>query len=249
MRLTILGCAGSFPGPEAACSAYLVEAAGFRLLVDFGTGSLTALQRFSGLHTVDAVLLSHLHADHCFDAASYVVARRYAPGGKLPPIPLYAPTGAPERLAAAYGSPEEGSLEDVYTFYTLQPGTFPIGPMRVTVDRVNHPIETYGMRIEHEDRALAYSADTAPCDALARLAKDADVFLCEASYLDGMDNPPDLHLTGGEAGELATKAGVGMLLLTHLVTPWGSEAATYDAAASAYEGPVEIVRPGCRYLI
>ena len=137
----------------------------------------------------------------------------------------------------------------MYTFYTLQPGTFPIGPMRVTVDRVNHPIETYGMRIEHEDRALAYSADTAPCDALARLAKDADVFLCEASYLDGMDNPPDLHLTGGEAGELATKAGVGMLLLTHLVTPWGSEAATYDAAASAYEGPVEIVRPGCRYLI
>jgi ribonuclease BN (tRNA processing enzyme) len=249
MRLTILGCAGSFPGPEAACSAYLVEADGFRLLVDFGTGSLTALQRFSGLHTVDAVLLSHLHADHCFDACSYVVARRYAPGGKLPPIPLYGPSGAPERLAAAYGSPEEGSLEDVYTFYTLQPGTFPIGPMRVTVDRVNHPIETYGMRIEHEDRSLAYSADTAPCDALGRLAKDADVFLCEASYLDGMDNPPDLHLTGGEAGELASKAGVGKLLLTHLVTPWGSEAATYEAAASAFDGPVEIVRPGCRYLI
>lgn len=249
MKLTILGCAGSFPGPEAACSAYLVEAEGFRLLVDFGTGSLTALQRFSGLHTVDAVVLSHLHADHCFDACSYVVARRYAPGGKLPPIPLYAPTGAAERLAAAYGSPEEGALDDVYTFYTLQPGTFPIGPFRVTVDRVNHPIETYGMRIEHEDRALAYSADTAPCDALTRLAKDADVFLCEASYLDGMDNPPDLHLTGGEAGELASKAGVGMLLLTHLVTPWGSEAATYDAATSAFNGRVEIVRPGCRYLI
>ena len=80
------------------------------------------------------------------------------------------------------------------------------------------------MRIEHGGRVLAYSADTAPCDALIRLAQDADLFLCEASYLDGEDNPPDLHLTGREAGEAATKAGVGRLVLTHLVTAWGSEA-------------------------
>jgi ribonuclease BN (tRNA processing enzyme) len=73
------------------------------------------------------------------------------------------------------------------------------------------------------------------------------MFLCEASYLDGMQNPPDLHLTGREAGEAATKAGVGRLLLTHLVPAWGSEALTYDAAVSAYAGPVEIVRPGARY--
>ena len=88
MRLTVLGCAGSFPGPESACSAYLVEADGFRLLIDFGTGSMSALQRFSGLYGVDAVLLSHLHADHIFDACQYVVVRRWAPGGALPPIPV-----------------------------------------------------------------------------------------------------------------------------------------------------------------
>ena len=96
---------------------------------------------------------------------------------------------------------------------------------------------------------LAYSADSAPCEALIRLAQGADAFLCEASYLDGEDNPPDLHLTGREAGEHATKAGVGRLLLTHLVTAWGSEAQTYEAAASAYTGPIEIVRPGARYEI
>ena len=84
---------------------------------------------------------------------------------------------------------------------------------------------------------------------MIRLAQGADAFLCEASYLDGDDNPPDLHLTGREAGEHATKAAVGRLLLTHLVCAWGSEAKTYEAAASAFAGPIEIVRPGARYEI
>lgn len=248
MRLTVLGCAGSFPGPDAACSCYLVDAEGFRLLVDFGAGSLSAVQRFAGLHAIDAVLVTHLHADHYFDACLYVVARRYAPEGPLPAIPLYGPTGVENRLAAAYGE-TGGSLEDVYTFHTLHAGTFELGPFTIMAERVNHPVETYGLRIEHGGRTLAYSSDTAPCEALTRLAHSADVFLCEASYLDDMDNPPDLHMTGREAGEHATKAGVGRLLLTHLVSAWGSEFMTQDAAASAYAGPIEIVRPGTRYLI
>src|SRR3712207_5590739 len=100
MRLTVLGCAGSFPGPEWACSAYLVEADGFRLLLDFGSGALTALQRYVGLHCVDAILLTHLHGDHMLDSCSYVVVRRYAPEAPLPPVPVYAPAGATERIAS-----------------------------------------------------------------------------------------------------------------------------------------------------
>ena len=248
MRLTVLGCAGSFPGPESACSAYLVEAEGFRLLLDFGSGALSALQRYANLRAVDAILLSHLHCDHMLDACHYVVVRRYAPDGPLPPVPMYAPSGAPDRLAAAYSADAE-PLDDVYTFYGLQPGTFPIGPFTVTVDRVNHPVETYGVRLEVGGRVLAYSADSAPCEALLRLAQGADTFLCEASYLDGEPNPPDLHLTGGEAGEIATKAGVGRLLLTHLVPAWGSEALTFEAASGAYNGPIEVVRAGSTYDI
>ncbi|GAB1645277.1 MBL fold metallo-hydrolase [Krasilnikovia sp. MM14-A1259] len=246
MRLTVLGCAGSFPGPESACSAYLVEADGFRLLIDFGSGSLSALQRYAAVDAIDAIMLTHLHCDHMLDACTYVVVRRYTPGGPLPPLPVYAPMGAAERIAAAYSSEAE-PVDDVYTFYGLQPGTFPIGPFTVTVDRVNHPIETYGVRVEHQGRVLAYSSDTAPCDALLRLAQGADLFLCEASYLDGVDNPPDLHLTGGEAGEAATKADVGRLLLTHLVPAWCSEASTVEAASATFAGPVDVVRPGSRY--
>src|SRR6202000_164690 len=108
MRLTGLGCAGSFPGPESACSAYLIEADGFRLMLDFGTGSLSALQRYASLASVDAVLLSHLHCDHMLDACSYVVVRRYAPDGPYPRLPLYGPTGVQDRMIAAYGGPSEG---------------------------------------------------------------------------------------------------------------------------------------------
>ncbi|MEV4754618.1 MBL fold metallo-hydrolase [Micromonospora sp. NPDC049559] len=248
MRLTVLGCAGSFPGPESACSAYLVEADGFRLLIDFGSGAISALQRYATLNSVDAMLLTHLHCDHMLDAVTYVVVRRYAPDGPYPPLPVYAPVGAPERIARAY-SQDEASVEDVYTFYGLQPGSFPLGPFTVTVDRVNHPVETYGVRLEWNGRVLCYSSDTAPCEALLRLAHGADLFLCEAAYLDGVDNPPDLHLTGREAGEIATKAEVGRLLLTHLVAAWGNEADTFEAASGAFAGPVEVVRPGSRYTV
>ena len=246
MRLTVLGCAGSFPGPDSPCSAYLLEAEDFRLLVDFGAGSLSALQRYATLTSIDAIVLSHLHADHILDACNYVVVRRYAPEGAYPALPLYGPKGTAERLASAYG---EGPLDDVYTFRTLATGTIDIGPFTVTAERVNHPVETYGLRIEHAHRVLAYSADSAPCDALLRLAQGADMFLCEASYTDGVDNPPNLHLTGREAGEIASKAGVGRLVLTHLVTAWGSEANAFAAAEAAYAGPVEVARSGARYDI
>jgi ribonuclease BN (tRNA processing enzyme) len=244
MRLTVLGCAGSFPGPDSPCSAYLLEAEDFRLLVDFGAGSLSALQRYATLTSIDAIVLSHLHADHILDACNYVVVRRYAPEGAYPALPLYGPMGTAERLAGAYG---EGPLDDVYTFRTLATGTIDIGPFTVTAERVNHPVEAYGMRIEHAHRVLAYSADSAPCDALLRLAQGADMFLCEASYTDGEDNPPNLHLTGREAGEIASKAGVARLVLTHLVTAWGSEANAFASAEAAYSGPVEVARSGARF--
>jgi ribonuclease BN (tRNA processing enzyme) len=244
MRLTVLGCAGSFPGPDAACSAYLVEADGFRLMLDFGTGSLSALQRYASLTSVDAILLSHLHLDHMVDACLYVVVRRYAPDGPYAVLPVYGPSGVGSRLSAVYG---EGSIDDVYRFHELTSGTFQLGPFQVTVDRVNHPVECYGVRLEHGGRVLAYSADTAPCDALQRLAHNADLFLCEASYNDGEENPPDLHLTGRDAGEAAAKAGVARLLLTHLVTAWGSEANAYESASAAFAGPIEVARAGASY--
>ena len=99
MRLTVVGYAGSFPGPDSPASCYLVEAEGFRLLLDLGSGALGPLQRHVGLYDVDAICLSHLHVDHYMDMCPYWVARNYAPDGTPPPIPVYGPAGTAARLA------------------------------------------------------------------------------------------------------------------------------------------------------
>ena len=80
MRVTVVGCAGSFPGPDSPASCYLLEAEGFRLVIDMGNGALGVLQRYAGLFGIDAICLSHLHADHCIDLGAYWVARQYAAG-------------------------------------------------------------------------------------------------------------------------------------------------------------------------
>ena len=67
MRLTVIGCSGSFPGPDSPASCYLVEHDGFRLLLDLGNGSLGVLQRYIALDEIDGIALTHLHADHCLD--------------------------------------------------------------------------------------------------------------------------------------------------------------------------------------
>ena len=103
MRLTMVGCSGSMPGPHSAASCYLLEADGFRLVVDLGNGAVGALQRYTALNRVDAVALSYLHADHCLDMCPLWIARKYSDEDPLRPIPVYAPAGAAERIARASG--------------------------------------------------------------------------------------------------------------------------------------------------
>ncbi|HWG15419.1 MAG TPA: MBL fold metallo-hydrolase [Streptosporangiaceae bacterium] len=245
MRLTIIGCSGSFPGPESPASSYLLEAEGFRLLLDLGNGALGVLQRHTGLDEIDAICLSHLHADHCLDLTSYWVARRYAPGGPMPRLPVYAPARAAERMTLAYGlEPDPGpGIADMFPVTTLTPGTRQIGPFQVTAERMAHPVETYGFRIEHGGRVLAYSADTGPCENLGALARRADLLLCEATFLDGPNLPPGLHLTGRQAGEAAEQAGARHLVLTH-IAPGTDKQRTFEEAREVFTGTLSLASSG-----
>ena len=244
MRLTIIGCSGSFPGPDSPASCYLLEADGFRLLLDLGSGAVGALQRHVGLYDIDAVCLSHLHADHCLDLCAYYVARTFYPGGPRPRIPVYAPSGTASRMAQAYGLAEPPGMTEAFEFTTLAPGTRQIGPFQVTTAHMNHPVETFGYRLEHGGRTIAYSADTGESAALVGLARGADLMLCEASLLDGPDLPHDLHLTGLQAAQHAARAGVGRLMLTHLV-PWNDQAQTLEEACrSSFAGPISLAASG-----
>ena len=248
MQLTVIGCSGSFPGPDSPASCYLLEAEGFRLVIDMGNGALGVLQRYAQLFSVDAVCLSHLHADHCIDLSSYWVARQYAPGGPRPPIPVYGPQATTDRIAGICGENAE-SIRARFDVRQLSPQTLQIGPFRVTTERMNHPVETFGFRVEHAGWTVAYSADTGQTDALVRLAQDADLLLSEASFQDAENNPPGLHLTARQAGEYATRAGAGQLVLTHLV-PWYDRDRSLAEAAETYCGPLSaatsglVLRPG-----
>ena len=252
MRLTIVGCSGSLPGPRSAASCYLVEQDGFALVLDLGSGAVGELARYVEPAGIGAVLLSHLHADHFMDLCGMYVALRYAPGatpsGAARPdrLPVHGPMGTGERIAAAYGVPL-AELEQVLSFTVVRPGTTRIGPFEVTAARAVHPVPSHALRLTADGRCLVYTGDTAPSADVDALASGADLLLAEASFTRDADNPPGLHLTGGEAGEAATKADVSRLLLTHLVPAWVSEASIVDAAVAAYAGPVEVVRPGARY--
>ncbi|MEV3872559.1 MBL fold metallo-hydrolase [Streptomyces sp. NPDC049906] len=250
MKLTVVGCSGSFPSVDSACSSYLVEADGFRLLLDMGNGALGALQRHCGLYDLDAIFLSHLHADHCIDMCVYFVARYYRhDGGRCGTVPVYGPEGTEHRLTTAYAdTPATSSMSEVFDFHTVTSGTFEIGPFTVRTERVAHPVEAYGIRVEHGGRSLTYSGDTGACTALDELAAGTDLFLCEAAFTAGKEDVPDLHLNGREAGETARRAGAGRLLLTH-IPPWTDPQVNLWDARQAYAGPAELAVPGASYTV
>ena len=241
----MLGCAGTFPSAESGCSAYLVEQDGFRLLLDAGNGAIGAMQRHIGIFDLDAVLLSHLHADHCIDLVAYSYARRYHP--QAPPrLVVHGPRGTSERLSQVFDTPPSDGLHDVYDFRTTAPGRTTIGPFDVTLTRTAHPVECYAITVEAGGRRITYSADTGPCEDVARAAAGSDVFLCEATWLEGSAHPPNLHLTAREAGEHAARAGVGMLSLIHTTAYMDQEAYAVQAAET-WSGPLERAAPGTTY--
>lgn len=249
MRLTVVGCSGSYPGPDSPASCYLVQAEHegrtWSILLDLGNGSLGALHRYVDPLAVDAVFLSHLHADHCIDMTSYYVLRKYHPSGEQVPLPVWGPRRTSRRLARAYDLPKKPGMREEFVFHRHRPDEPPVqlGPFAVQPVAVDHPVESYGFRIAVGDRLLGYSGDTGPCAGLDRIAEGVDLLLAEASFLSGRPNPPSLHLTGVEVGQAATRGGSSRVLLTH-VPPWHDPHEVLAEARTAYDGPLELAKAG-----
>ena len=231
MRVTVLGACGAWPSPGEACSGFLVEHDGFRLVLDLGYATMP---RLPSPETVDAVLISHGHPDHCADLNPLLRARALR-ASPAKPLRVYAPAGA---LDAVLALDRPGMLD-----YDLRPFEPSVGPFRVETRMLPHWVPNAGIRLTAGGATLAYTGDTGPSPEIVRLARDADLLIAEASYADEVPWDSRANLSSArQAGLDASAAGVGRLLLTHLMAETPPDAAL--AAATAFPGPVEIAESG-----
>jgi len=247
VKLTVVGCSGSLPGPDSPASCYLLEApyedGVFRLLLDLGSGAIGALQRYVDLRSIGAVAFSHLHADHCLDLCGFYVMRKHHPDGHWGRIPVYGPPGVAHRMASAYDiSPDPGMTHE-FDFREYDGRPVALGPFTVETVGVDHPVDAYALKVTAGGSALLYTGDTAPCAGLNALAEGADLMLAEASFLEGEDNPEHLHLSGPEAVAVATEAGIGRLVLTH-IPPWYRSDEILKQAREQFSGELHAATPG-----
>jgi ribonuclease BN (tRNA processing enzyme) len=240
MRLTVLGSSGTFAGPDDACSGYLVEHDGFRLVMDVGPGTLANLQRHLPLDRIDAVLLSHAHPDHWGELPTLCNAYRYVLGRD--DLPVLGPADALACVEAALG----GSTSPTFALEEAGDGDeFELGPIELRCSATDHPGVTLGFHLSAGDVAIGYSADTGPGWSLKEFNAPVTLGLCETSYVEAGDTG-GMHLSAAEAGAMCRDAGVSFLAATHIV-PGQDRDAILGAATSAFGGQVHLATPHLRF--
>jgi ribonuclease BN (tRNA processing enzyme) len=241
MRLTVLGGCGAWPEAGQACSGYLIEHDGFRLLVDLGYATVPRLLERVTADQVDAVFISHGHPDHCADLNPLLRARALR-DDPAAPLPVYALPGAVDAVLAL---DRPGMLDDAYVLHEFTAGTrLDIGPFRAQTRLLPHSVPNAGVRLAAGGRVFAYTGDTGPSLDVVELARDADLLLAEASYVDQVpEDARDLLSSARQAGRQAADACARHVLLTHLL-PGTDRAAARAAAGDEYDGEVGVAVAG-----
>ncbi|MGP9693791.1 MBL fold metallo-hydrolase [Brachybacterium sp. AOP25-B2-12] len=250
MRIHVIGCNGSFAGTESAASSYLLEhededGRTWRVLFDLGSGAFGPLQRVIDPAQLDAVVISHLHPDHYLDITGLEVFWAYNERRDLPQLPVYGPAALAPRIRAIMDRSDDvpdGVSCVPFDHRVITDGTvIRIGPLAIASRAVRHPVESYGFRITCGEEVLVYSGDSDECAALDELARGADLFLCEAGYIEGRDDRfTGIHLTGRRAGQTAARAGVRHLALTHIPC-WTDTEIPLAEARAVCDMPVQVV--------
>jgi ribonuclease BN (tRNA processing enzyme) len=250
IRLTILGKSPSWQDRDGACSGYQVElSSGRRLLIDCGNGVFGKLRSVGEYERIDAVVLSHLHADHMLDLVPFAYVLTYGPQLRSSRPQLHAPPGAGAALRALCGSwGSETMIEDAFEVLEYDPAAeLELLGARMRFQLVPHYVPSYAMRLSESGADLVFSADCGPNDELVELARGAQLLLIEATLAEP-DLEDNAHLTAQEAGEIGRRAGVPRLVVTHfsdLLDPAQVRARAQDA----FGGPVELAVGGDCYEI
>lgn len=241
MRLTVLGSAASYAGAGEACSGYLVEGGGAKVLFDIGNGVLANLARVADPAGLDAIFISHGHPDHYVDIYALQSFLRYAPQGPAAPVALYLPEGLFDRMQLLLS--ERGAREFAEAFVPsplIAGEAIPIGDLTVTAMSVPHTDPTFALVAQTDGSRLVYTADTQPGEAILSAASGADLLVAEATLPEGFEGAAP-HMTASQAGKLAAEAGAGALVLTHVWPTNDRERMRLDAAA-VYDGPIAVAR-------
>ncbi|HEX2194486.1 MAG TPA: MBL fold metallo-hydrolase [Candidatus Limnocylindria bacterium] len=259
MELTVLGRSPARPNPGEACAGYLLEGGGSRIMMDIGPGVVAQLLRRNTPDELDAVVISHMHTDHCLDLVTLRYSYPWIDVAKHRLLVIVPPGSMAQLSELALGSGYANFFDKSFIFLEHD-GKRPIeiGNLRLEPDETQHFVRTWGFRVtargpdEDPDRVFSYSADAGPCPALPRLADTADLFLCEAALRDLSEDDPEPqsrgHLLPGEAALVARNARSKRLLLTHIPLPDGGEWAMREAGA-IYDGPLEIAEPLRTYTV
>ena len=264
MKLTVLGKSPSWQDAGGACSGYLLEEGDFTLLIDCGNGVFSKLRQFVDYVDVDAVAISHLHADHFLDLVPFSYALTYAPRQQPVPVDrwpgtdnparprLIAPRGATRTLRQVVGAwGNDDLIENAFELEEYAPdATVEAGPLRLRFHEVPHFTETFAIDVSSQNGAgrLTYGADCRPGDELVEIARDTDLLIVEATLPRPERTGVRGHLTPAEAGEHARLAGAKRVLITHISDELDENWARTEAS-EAFGSPVDVAHEGAIYEV
>jgi ribonuclease BN (tRNA processing enzyme) len=241
MRLTVLGGSGGYPPAGGACSGYLIEYDGFRLLVDPGYAIVPRLLGIVPAGAIDAVLVSHGHPDHVADLNPLLRARLMG-NDEASPLPAYA---LPDALSRVLALDQITALKGASEGREFEVGAaFPIGPFAIETRALPHSIPNAGVRISAGGTSITYTGDAGPSDDLVTLADSTDLLLAEATYIDSVPSGNATVLNSAvEVGRQAHRARAARLMLTHLM-PGTDPVASRAAASRSFDDWIAVATPG-----
>jgi len=252
VRITVLGKSPAWQDAGGACSGYLIEEGDRRVLLECGNGVFGKLRQACDFTTVDAVVISHLHADHFFDLVPYAYALAYSAQARAAgrrPL-LHAPPRAREtfrRITGAWDA--EQLIEQAFDVREYDAGSeLELGGLRLRFHEVPHFISAFAIRFGAGAGSFTYGADCSPNDAIVGFARDSDLLMLEATIQEPENEGERGHMTPAEAGEHARRAAAGRLVLTHISDDVDAEWARAEARRT-FAGPVELAREGAAYTV